>query len=157
MVDKSILQNIDHAGYFERLRTQQARHLNSLLSFERIGRLIDAETVNTNYYAALSMLRDLRNGVWSEARTGTKVDIFRRNLQRTYLERMKFLMTADLDRNRSQLYYNVNTSDVRALVRGELQTLKRRLQSIKSGVSDSVTRYHYEDAIARINNLLEPK
>ena len=54
------------------------------------------------------------------------------------------------------LTYNVNTSDVRALVRGELKTLRSRLRTAKNSVN-TVTRYHYEDAIARIDQLLDPK
>ncbi len=163
LIDKNILQNIDHAGYFERLRRVQARYVNSLLSFDRIGRLIDAETVNTSYYSALEMLRDTRNGLWKEANQGTNVDLYRRNLQRTYLDRMGYLLTSKGPTARRSrpgfegtLTYNVNTSDVRALVRGELKTLRSRLRTAKNGVN-TVTRYHYEDAIARIDQLLDPK
>jgi len=159
-LNKDILQNIDHAGYSERLRRVQERQLNSLLSFQRMGRLIDSESLNTNYYSALNMLSDLRNGLWSEASRGVSVDLYRRNLQRTYLDRMTYLMTEELSPNRfgrpgfeSQLYYNVNTSDVRALVRGELKTLKSRLASAKNGRINKETKYHYEDIIARIEKL----
>ncbi|MEP2403456.1 MAG: zinc-dependent metalloprotease, partial [Nonlabens ulvanivorans] len=48
LVDKNIVQNIAPQGYFERLRSIQARQLNSLLSFDRICRLINSETVDTN-------------------------------------------------------------------------------------------------------------
>ena len=160
LLNKDILQNIDHAGYSERLRRVQERQLNSLLSFQRMGRLIDSESLNTNYYSALNMLSDLRNGLWSEASRGVSVDLYRRNLQRTYLDRMTYLMTEELSPNRfgrpgfeSQLYYNVNTSDVRALVRGELKTLKSRLASAKNGRINKETKYHYEDIIARIEKL----
>jgi len=163
LIDKKILQNIDHAGYFERLRSVQARYVNSLLSFDRIGRLIDSETVNTSYYSALEMLRDLRSGLWKEASVGRNVDLYRRNLQRTYLDRMDYLLTNNGQPPRRSrpgfegtLTYNVNTSDVRALVRGELKTLRSRLRSAKNGVN-TVTRYHYEDAIARIDQLLDPR
>jgi hypothetical protein len=163
LIDKNILQNIDHAGYFERLRRVQARQLNSLLSFDRLGRLIDAETINTSYYSALEMFRDLRNGIWKEASNAKNVDIYRRNLQRTYLDRMDYLLTSKGQTARrsrpgfeSTLNYNVNTSDVRALVRGELKYLRIKLRVAKNG-RNIVTRYHYEDIIARIDQLLDPK
>lgn len=162
MVDKNILQNIDHAGYFERFRRLQSRHLNSLLSFDRIGRLIDAETINDDvYYSSLEMLRELRTGLWSEIRNNTRVDIFRRDLQRAYIERMVFLMTNEARRSfnrpgfESTLTYNVSQSDVHALVRGELKELRRRLRIARSNVSDTLTRYHYEDCIARIDALFD--
>jgi hypothetical protein len=163
LIDKKILQNIDHAGYFERLRRVQARYVNSLLSFDRLGRLIDAETVNTSYYSALEMLRDTRNGLFKETSQGRNVDLYRRNLQRTYLDRMGYLLTSKSPISRRSrpgfegtLTYNVNTSDVRPLVRGELKVLRARLRTAKIGVN-TITRYHYEDVIARIDQLLDPK
>ncbi|WP_350293703.1 zinc-dependent metalloprotease [uncultured Croceitalea sp.] len=162
ILDKTILQNIDHAGHFEKVRRLQVRQLNSLLSFERLGRLIDGESLNDDYYSALSMLTDLRNGLWKESTRGTSVDLYRRNLQRSYVDRMEYLMTEELQPSRfrrpgfeGQIYYNTNTSDVRALVRGELKAIKSRLTSAKNGRINKETKYHYEDIIARINSLFD--
>ena len=162
LLDKSILKNIDHAGYAERLRRTQARQLFSLLSFQRLGRLIDSESLSTDYYSALNMLSDLRKGLWKEASRGANVNLYRRNLQRTYVDRMTYLMTEKLNPNRfnrpgfeGQLFYDVNTSDVRALVRGELKTLKSILNSAKKGSINKETKYHYEDIIARIEKLFK--
>lgn len=164
LADKSILQNIDHAGYFERMRNVQSRYLNSLLSFDRIGRLIDAETVNEEYYSAYDMLSELRKGIWSEASRGRSVDIYRRNLQKTYLDRMEYLMTDEGPQRRrgrpgfeGTFVYNTNTSDVKSLVRGELTTLRSILRSARNGSITKITKYHYQDVIARIDALLDPK
>ncbi|MDO6490043.1 MULTISPECIES: zinc-dependent metalloprotease [unclassified Cellulophaga] len=154
LVDKTILQNIDYAGYPENLRKVQARHLNSILSADRIGRLLDAETTNKTYYSALEMLSDLRKGIWKEAYTGRSADIYRRNLQRTYVERMQTLLTAKNGRGSS---FDVTTSDVSSLVRGELRTLRSKLKLAKNGNINTVTRYHYEDVIAKIDQALDPK
>jgi hypothetical protein len=164
LIDKEILQNIDHAGYFERVRRTQARYLDRLLSFDRIGRLIDAETINTDYYSALDLFKDVRTSVWSEIDRNASVDVYRRHLQRSYLDRMDFLMTDDGPARRSgrpgfegTLTYKVSTSDVRPIVRGELSSLKKKLRAARNAGVDTVTKYHYEDAIARIDALLEPK
>ena len=164
LIDKSILQNIDHAGYFERVRRTQSRYLDRLLSFDRIGRLIDAETIHTDYYSALDLFSDIRNSVWSELDRNASVDVYRRNLQRSYLDRMVFLMTDDGPSRRNgrpgfegTLTYKISTSDVRPLVRGELNALKKQLRAARNSSVNTVTKYHYEDAIARIESLLDPK
>ncbi|WP_417860936.1 zinc-dependent metalloprotease [Winogradskyella sediminis] len=157
LIDKSILQNINYAGYTDRIRGLQARHLNNLLSFERLGRIIDHNAIDTKNYAALDFLRDLRRGIWSEANSGTNVSIYRRNLQRVYLEAMFQLMTEDLDKNRSRQYFNVNQSDIRALVRGELNRVKELLISASKNSINTETKYHYLDAVERINVILDPK
>ena len=56
--------------------------------------MIENETINgKDSYTLLSMMQDLRKGLWSELRTGKSIDTYRRNLQRAYLDRMEFLMT----------------------------------------------------------------
>ncbi len=157
LVDESILQNINYAGYTDRMRSLQGRHLNTILSFERLGRLIDHQALDAKHYSALELLTDVRTGIWSETKLGLNVSVFRRNLQRVYLDAMFKLMTEDLDPNRTRQYYNVSQSDIRALVRGELKVLKRLLQrGLKQGLNTE-TKYHYQDGIERISNILDPK
>ena len=161
LLEKDILKNIDHSGYFEKIRGLQVRQLNSLLSFERVGRMIDEESFGEDTYSALNMLTDVRTGIWREASRGQSVDLFRRNIQRSYVDRMAYLMTEEARRGRTRpgfegpIVYNVNTSDVRALVRGELTAVKSRLRSAKNGAINKETKYHYEDIIARIDALFK--
>lgn len=157
MMDIKTLRSIDYAGYTESFRRYQVRHLNGILDFDTLGRLIDWNMVNTENYSALEMLQDMRKGIWNELSSGAKVDVFRRNLQRAYLDRMEYLMTEELKPERTRQYFNVNQSDIRALVRGELNTLKNTINRIKNSVANTETKYHYEDAIKRINLILDPK
>ncbi|RNC86266.1 MAG: DUF5117 domain-containing protein [Winogradskyella sp.] len=157
LVDASILNNIDYAGYTERLRGLQARQVNRLLDFETLGRLIDYNALDSANYSALEMLRDLRNGLLSETRLGQNVTVYRRNLQRVYVDRMGYLMTEDMNRRFSRKFYNVDQSDVRALVRGELNVVKQRLKSAANSGVNLETKYHYRDLVERIDNILDPK
>lgn len=166
LVDPSILQTIDHSGYAEKVRRLQSRYLNRLLSFDRIGRLIDAESSESDYYSALQMMEDTRKGIWSELDRSASVDLYRRNLQRTYLNSLEYLMTDDgpePHRRRPgytaerSLRYDVSASDVRPLVRGELKVLQRKLRAARNQKVNKITKYHYEDALARIEQLLDPK
>ncbi len=157
LVDKSLLQNIDYAGYTARLGRLQSRYLNSLLSFDRLGRLIDHEALDASNYSALSMIQDLRKGIWKEVNLTKNVDVYRRNLQRAYVDRMAYLMTEEMNPQRSAQYYNVSQSDIRALVRGELNTLKRQAAAAGNRAVNTVTKYHYRDIVKRIEDILDPK
>ena len=157
LVDESILRNIDFAGYTDRIRRLQTRHLNNLMNFERLGRLIDHKAMNSRNYSALDMMKDIRLGLWIETRSSSNVSVYRRNLQRAYVDRMEYLMTEDIDARRSNQYFNVNQSDIRSIVRGELNTLKRILTSAVNAGVNTDTKYHYRDCIERINTILEPK
>lgn len=157
LVDKNLLQNIDYAGYTERLRRLHSRYISSLLSFERLGRLIDHHSLDNTNYSALNMMQDLRKGIWSEVNFTKNVDVYRRNLQRAYIDQMAYLMTEELNPERSRSYYNVSQSDVRALVRGELNTLKRQVASAGNRAVNTETKYHYRDIVKRIEDILDPK
>jgi len=145
LIDTSMLQNIDHTAYFEKVRRVQASQLYQLMRFETVGRLINSETVDGDNYSAYEMLSDLRKGIWEEAYQNTNVDLYRRNLQNTYLERMAHLLEDE-----SSASYNIETSDARALARGELATLKKTLNRAKNGNVNTMTKYHYQNAIATI-------
>ena len=157
LMDEKILKNIDFAGYTDRIRSLQTRHLNSLMSFERLGRLIDHKAMDRSNYSALDMMNDIRIGIWSETKTSSNVSVFRRNLQRAYIDRLGYLMTEIMDPNRSRQYFNVNQSDVRSIVRGELNELKQLLTSVVKARVNTDTKYHYKDCIERINLILDPK
>jgi hypothetical protein len=114
----------------------------------------------TAAYSAIEMLDDLRNGIFAEAKTGAKTDVYRRNLQRAYVERLQFLM--EKEQQRIPLQYSnyvgitqvdVSQSDIRAMARGELNMLKSMAQSATA--SDKMTRYHYQDLVARIDEILK--
>ncbi len=149
LIDKQILQNINPDGYFEVLRSVQTRHLNSLLSIDRLGRLINSETMDTEYYAAIDLLKDLREGIFSES----NLDIYKRNLQRAYVDRLEYLMTA----NPSTSDYNVAQSDIRALVRGQLSSLQYTLRRSLNSASNLVNQFHYKDLLARVDLIVNPQ
>jgi len=157
LADKSMLQNIDYAGYTERIRRLQSRYLSGLLSFDRLGRLIDHNTIDATNYSALTMMEDLRKGIWSEVNLTKNVDVYRRNLQRAYIDRMAYLMTEEMNAQRSDQFFDVSQSDIRALVRGELNTLKQQVDSATNREVDTVTNYHYNDIVKRIEAILDPK
>ena len=103
----------------------------------------------------MTMMEDLRKGLFSELRTREAIDIYRRNLQRAYVERLEYLMTEDQENARSNTRVNVSQSDIRAVVRAELKSLKRDLQN--SRLRDRMSRIHTEDLVERIDLILDPK
>ena len=157
LVNIQTLKNINYSGYTERFRGLQVRHLNAVLSLDRIGRLMDAEILGANNYTATDLFQDMRKGIWKEASSGSNVTIYRRNLQRAYIERMSYLMTEEIKVGATKDYYNVSQSDIRGLVRGQLNILKGILVTAKGAAVNAETKFHYLDCIKRIENILDPK
>tara|TARA_R110002073_G_scaffold139232_3_gene289454 strand:- start:4509 stop:7001 length:2493 start_codon:yes stop_codon:yes gene_type:complete len=164
MIDNAIFNKFESAGVVERIRGIQARTLDNVLDFGRMARLIENETLNGNdAYSLLNMMQDLRRGVWSEIYSGRSIDTYRRNLQRAYLDRMEFLMTkeqapipANFRRWVSRTNVDVSESDIRAVVRAELKSLKSSVRSSAAN-SSGMKRIHLQDALERIDAILDPK
>jgi hypothetical protein len=99
-------------------------------------------------YPPLQFLMDLRAGVWSElAKPGTAINLYRRNVQRAYLDNMD-------DRLNGQ---PAASAEVRALVKGELRALDRQLQTAAAAPGlDEGTRRHLVDARDEIAIILDP-
>ncbi|AWH73313.1 zinc-dependent metalloprotease [Dokdonia sp. Dokd-P16] len=158
LLDNNIFDKIENAGSVERVRGFQTRTLNNLLDFGRMARMLENEAMNdADAYSLVTMMSDLRAGLFSELRSRQAIDIYRRNLQRAYVERLEFIMTEDQSGGRffSGTRVNVGQSDIRAVVRAELKDLKRDLQNNR--LRDRMSRIHAEDLVERINMILDPK
>jgi len=164
MLDQNIFNKIQFDGSVENIRSIQARTLNDLLDFGRMARLIENEEINgREAYSLIDMMTDLRSGIWRELRTGGAIDTYRRNLQRAYIDRLEYLMTEEQSSipasyrswiSRSNI--DVKQSDIRPVVRGELTNLQRDLRNSISRSRDTMTRYHLQDALERVNLILDP-
>jgi hypothetical protein len=148
MIRPDILRRIEPAGVLSRIQNAQQRLMRALLNADRITRLVEHEALDSDTYTPTEFLADIRHGIWSEldAREVT-IDAYRRNTQRSYLS----VMDSRLNGNQAA------ADDSRALLRGELRTLDRAIQSAVTKASDTFTRYHLEDTRDQIGNILDPK
>ncbi len=161
ILDKDVLSRIEGTGSLERIRRYQSRTLGQILEFGRLARLIEAEALNgSQAYSALEMLNDLRGGLWSELSSRSSIDPFRRNLQRAYLERMEYLMTQEQATPANSFFrqfitsVDASQSDIRPLVRGQLNTLLKNVKKATKTQSDPLTKFHLEDVAERIKKIL---
>ena len=164
LLDPSIFERIEYSGSIERIRRLQERTLRTILSLGKMARMIENETMNGfEAYTLRNMTRDLRIGVWNELYSGSKIDTYRRNLQRAHIDRLAYLMTAENQSKRRGSDYvkstavNTSQSDIRAIVRAELKTLRNLINSSISKTTNSMNKIHLRDAIERINLILDPK
>jgi len=147
LLDKNILNKIKETGYTERILGYQNRHLIALLNVKTLKRMINAEVIQSDFYAVSDMIRDLRKGIFSEINSTKNIDLSRRNLQKTFIERMNKLMTDNA----------INNSDISSIIRGELESLKYLMNLASRRAVNRITKYHYKDCIHKIEAILNPK
>lgn len=164
LIDKNIIGKTEYAGVVERVRGLQTRTLNNILDLGRMARMIENKTLNGKAaYTLLEMMEDLRQGVWTELRSGKDIDSYRRNLQRAYVERLEYLMNAENPKIPSSTspYFkptrvNVNQSDIKAVAMAELKAVQRLAKSAVYRYN-GMDRIHLQDIDRRIENILNPR
>ena len=165
LINKEISNKIEFTGSTERIRKSQSNNLKKILDFARLARVIENNALN-NYksYSLIEMLNDLQSGIWSELRTSSAITVYRRNLQKAYIERMDYLINKKQSEitgiekytlKRTQV--NINQSDIISVCRGKLEELKIQIKKRLPSYRDEYSKYHLKDMINRIDSTLESK
>ncbi len=163
LLDPEILDRIMQTGTVERARRLQARHLNGLLDVNRMGRLIEAESrQGEEAYSLLEMLEDVRKGIWKEFYDRTDASVYRRNLQRAYLERMALMLEepeneSDPRAPGAATSAFLEQSDIPALVKMELRELYNDLERFTPRSNQRVMYAHWMDVKDRIEEMLDKR
>ena len=157
LVDAEVLRNDQFVGTVEKMRTIQVSVLNRLLSFETLGRLQNGIQFSSTYYKPSELIQSLSAGIWSETKSNKSINLYRRNLQKAYVERLKYLLTEQMVPNpRNTEFYLVSQSDVRSMVRGEMKRLVGQLTGRNKLSFDLDTNDHLDDCVDRICQALYP-
>jgi Met-zincin/Domain of unknown function (DUF5117)/Domain of unknown function (DUF5118) len=158
-LDEGILRRIEPTGAVARFRTQQSRVLNNLLRQERLERLIEFEArEGASAYSVADLMSDLRAGVWGELDDSrVRVNTYRRNVQRAFLE----AVDNRLNPTEEELARANNpapapwSSDIRAVMRAELQDLDEAAEQALGRAADDMTRIHLRDVRMEIERILD--
>jgi Met-zincin/Domain of unknown function (DUF5117)/Domain of unknown function (DUF5118) len=166
LLNKDILNKFSNPGAEESLSTVQANTLKSLLSGARLYRLtVCTGRYGPGAYSVDDLLTDAKKGVWSELVTGAPIDIYRRNLQKVYIESLVGLLNpappmappAGLPRGLIIFTGDLKTTDVPSEARAQLVELKNEIAGAILKETDKVSKYHLQDVAERIKQALNPR
>jgi hypothetical protein len=158
-----VLRKLETDGNINRITGAQARALSSLVSNQRLQRMVELEAMAApgQAYPLGEMLTDLRRGLWKEIYAGAPIDAYRRRLQATYLEAMasKIKPPAPSAQDAALAAFLgggvVNTRDFRPLLKDEMRTLDRELAAAVGRTADRTSRAHLQDARDQIRKMLD--
>jgi hypothetical protein len=147
-LNPEILRRIEPAGALTRIRTAQLRVLNSVMVASRFSRLVEQEAMDPNAYSPAEFLADIRQGIFTElSKPQVKIDAYRRNLQRAYLDMISQRLNGA----------NRANDDQRPMFRGELQAISNSAKTALLRTTDRTTKLHLEDLRDEIAKILDPK
>jgi hypothetical protein len=149
MVKPEILRLISPTAAISRVRTAQNSVMNSLLLTARLDRLIEQAAMDgAAAYTPIQLLADVRAGIWSELRTpAAPIDAYRRNTQRIHIDTIDNRLNGGAE----------PSVEVRALLKGELRSLRTQVVAAIPTATDRATRLHLEDSRDAIDEILDPR
>ena len=141
----------------------QSQALARLLGNSTFDKLFRFEAETQNAYTANEMVTDLRKGIWSELASHQAIDIYRRNLQKIFVERLIDNLKQDaaaiaalrLPGAASPDYSRTN--DAVSIAKLQLRSLASEIRTTLPTYKDGSSRAHLQDVLDRITAALDPK
>jgi hypothetical protein len=144
------------------IATVQQSVLNRLISTSTLDKLLQFEAFDAQKaYTANEMLNDLKKGIWSELATGSSIDIYRRNLQKIYVEELIDFIKPPTPapgagfQGAQQPSFS-KTNDGLSIVKGHMRSLAAQINATAARVQDGSTKLHLQDLYSRLNDALKP-
>lgn len=144
----------------------QDNMLRRLISNRTMGKLVDFEAAQgAAAYNISELLNDVKKGVWGELAARKPVDIYRRNLQKSYVNQLDAILNPPPPQQISAgpgITISISNggsdkSDVKSVVRAHLAALRAEANAAAAGTTDAMTKYHLQDIVKRIDKSLNPK
>jgi hypothetical protein len=161
LLDKNVLNKISNPAVGERVQNIQGNVVRSLLSGDRLQRLIaEANRFGTNSYSPDEMLNDVKKGVWGELTTKKIIDSYRRSLQKEYLEAVIRLtgsaQSAQQFGSITIFGTSYSTTDIPSIAKAHLRILLNEINASLPLMTDKMSKYHLQDCADRIKQALNP-
>ena len=165
LLDDTILNKISSPSWGDQVGSIQTGVLSNLLSATRLNTLIQSASRygDGNVYTVEDLLGDTHKGIWRELVTHQPITVWRRNLQKTYVESLIAILSPAAAPSGLPpglvLFFGPNTrnTDLPSIARAELSELRTQIQASLPMITDRLSKYHLQDLVERIRRALEPK
>lgn len=145
--------------------TRQESIINRLVSANTLGKLFEMEAaLGNNAYKATDFMNEMRRAIFSEVYSKTATDVYRRNLQKMFTERLISLLPSSAPAT-GQLSITIQitpslspkNTDTYSLVKGTLRTIRADVKAALPLIADPMTKLHLQDLVDRISSAVDPK
>lgn len=166
LIEQSVYEKTGQSGLII-IGGVQDNVLGRLMSSRTLNKLIEAEANNKKAYGILEFMGDLKAGIWSELPAKKPIDVYRRNLQKTYVNNLIAVLNPPPANplgggfggfgGAATPTLNAEKSDVKTVVKAHLQRLRSESTAAASTSTDTMTKIHLQDIADRISKALDPK
>ena len=141
----------------------QQRILNNILATDRLARLDYSTNRDERSYSLDEMLADLQKGIWSELATKKPIDMYRRGLQKTYVDKLIEIYKTVYGTAPANVGFSfgsnvdVKKTSIGANVLGQLTQLATLCKTSALTYTDKQSKLHLLDVYQRIKVTLDNK
>jgi hypothetical protein len=165
LLDASILSKVT-APTSDRVSQLQDQYLGSLLSSARMQRLVSGANRDASAYKIDEFMDDLKAGIWSELPSRKAIDAYRRNLQKSFVERISNIVNPPAAapalggitiRMGGGPAVDPKSNDIMSVAKGTLRQLKAEIAAAIPTYGDRMSKLHLQDLNERIDRILNPR
>lgn len=149
------------------ISNRQESIMNRLINTGTLNKLFEMESqMGNEAYKATTFMNELKLSIFNELPRRIPIDIYRRSLQKIYVEKLIGLLPSSTSATTTTTFsFMIQTgpvlmsknSDLISLAKGNLRTLRSEINAALPAITDSMTRMHLQDLGDRITQALEPK
>jgi hypothetical protein len=120
--------------------------LNHLMSATTLSKLSVSEAMyGDKAYRLIDYFNDIDDAIWTEVKSNSPVDIYRRNLQRSYLDRL-----IELSGKSGKDY-----RDVGPILKVKLREIHAMVKKASSKTKDPITAYHLKFMVEKLETAMK--
>ena len=163
LINKDVITKTGNNPTFTILSLQESA-LARMMSSYMMNKLLNAEAANgAEAYTLNDLLTDLKTTVFTELTTKKPIDVYRRNLQKSYVERLGALINPPAQVGVTFSFgappqlVDLKKGDIISYLKGNARELKAMADAAAAGSTDKATKYHLQDISDRLGRILNPK
>ncbi|MFZ9718108.1 MAG: zinc-dependent metalloprotease, partial [Chitinophagaceae bacterium] len=162
LINKQISSLINTAPQTVIISLQESA-LNRLFSVSTLAKLSRFEAeAPTEAYTPLEMMNELRRGIFSELAARKSVDVYRRSLQKSFVEKAINLVSGSTAPTTQVGGFSISigpgrNNDIITVAKAQLRFVQSDIKASLPLITDTATRIHLQDLNERISNAFENK
>jgi uncharacterized protein YdeI (BOF family) len=170
LVDNNILNQIGSNGVNVIYRSQDAI-LNRVLAEHQLNKLLVGESKSNDAYKITEFFGDMDNIIFRELKSNQAIDIYRRNLQKLYVDKLIDIVAPEPAPAAATAVpttgrrggggfgapRELEQTDVMSVAKAQLRLINSQIKAALPGTTDSMSNYHLQDLSERITAALNPK